>query len=80
MPVRNTIKEFVDGLGISVYEFRKRTGLATDTAYNLYNQPEKIPNGTVLSKICDSFKIQPNEILRWEERSHDATEKQRSLS
>ena len=66
MTVKNILKEFVDELGISVYEFRKRTGLSTDTAYNLYNNPDKIPNGAVLSKICDTFECQPCKILRWE--------------
>ncbi|BAZ33559.1 hypothetical protein NIES4074_60730 (plasmid) [Cylindrospermum sp. NIES-4074] len=69
MAVKNTIKEFVDDLGISVYEFRKRTGIATDTAYNLYNYPDKIPNGTVLGKICDTFQCQPGKILKWEQPS-----------
>lgn len=66
MTVRNKIKEFVDELGISVYEFRKRTGIAQRTAYDLYNNPSQIPNATVLKKICDTFEIQPGTILIWE--------------
>ena len=65
MPVKNKIREFVDGLGISVYEFRKRTKVAQRTAYDLYNQPWQLPSPTVLTKICDSFRVQPSELLEW---------------
>jgi DNA-binding Xre family transcriptional regulator len=70
MAVRNTIKDFVDRLGISVYEFRKRTQIAQSTAYSLYNNPDQLPNSSVISKICDAFEIQPNEILRWEKKDN----------
>lgn len=65
MSVKNKVKEFVDNLGISVYEFRKRTQVAQRTAYDLYNNPQQLPNANVLNKICDAFEIQPNEILEW---------------
>lgn len=65
MPVRNKIQEFVDGLGISVYEFRKRVGIAQRTAYDLYNEPWQLPSSTVLTKICDRFEIQPSVLLEW---------------
>lgn len=67
MTVRNTIKEFVDKQGITVYAFWKKAGIAQGTAYSLYNNPYQLPNSSVISKICDAFRIQPNEILRWEE-------------
>ena len=63
--MRNKIKEFVDGLGISVYEFRKRTGIAQRTAYDLYNEEWQLPSSTVLTKICDKFEVQPSVILEW---------------
>lgn len=65
MTVRNKIKHFVDSKGMSVYQFRKDTGIAQRTAYDLYNNPDQIPNATVLKKICDRYEIQPNEILEW---------------
>ncbi|MBW4645600.1 MAG: helix-turn-helix transcriptional regulator [Goleter apudmare HA4340-LM2] len=65
MPVRNKIKELVDGKGISVYQFRKDVGIAQRTAYDLYNNPEQLPNAVVLAKICDHYEIQPNEVLEW---------------
>lgn len=65
MPMRNKIKQFVDGMGITVYEFRKQTGIAQRTAYDLYNTPSQLPASTVLAKICDRYEIQPNEVIEW---------------
>jgi DNA-binding Xre family transcriptional regulator len=65
MPVRNKIKQFLDGRDITPYRFQKDVGIAHRTAYDLYNNPEQLPASTVLSKICDRYKIQPNEVLEW---------------
>ncbi len=65
MPVRNTIKEFVDGLGITPYQFGKDAGIAQNTAYALYKNPGQRPSPSVLDKICDTYKVQPCKILRW---------------
>ncbi|PZO11257.1 MAG: XRE family transcriptional regulator [Leptolyngbya foveolarum] len=65
MAVRNKIKEFVESQGMSVYAFREKTGIANKTAYDLVNTPSQIPSGNVISKICDAFEVQPNEILEW---------------
>ncbi|MBN3945039.1 MAG: helix-turn-helix transcriptional regulator [Nostoc sp. NMS7] len=68
MPVRNTIRRFIDEkLKITRYEFSERTGLSKTTVYNLYDNPEQIPNGLALNKICDCYKIQPCELLEWRE-------------
>ncbi|MBG1261377.1 MAG: helix-turn-helix domain-containing protein [Nostoc sp.] len=68
MPVRNTIRRFIDEkLKITRYEFSERTGLSKTTVYNLYDNSEQIPNGLALNKICDCYKIQPCELLEWRE-------------
>lgn len=68
MPVRNTIRRFIDEkLKITRYEFSERTGLSKTTVYNLYENSEQIPNGLALNKICDCYKIQPCELLEWRE-------------
>jgi DNA-binding Xre family transcriptional regulator len=68
MPVRNTVRRFIDEkLKITRYEFSERTGLSKTTVYNLYDNPEQIPNGLALNKICDCYKIQPGELLEWSE-------------
>jgi DNA-binding Xre family transcriptional regulator len=65
MTVQNSVREFIEKEGISVYEFRKRTGMSQGTAYSLANEPDRIPNADVLNRICEAFRIQPGEILRW---------------
>lgn len=65
MPVRNTVKTFINKKGITPYQFGKETGIAQKTAYALYNIPEQRPSPSVLDKICDFYQIQPGELLEW---------------
>lgn len=65
MPVKNKIKEFVNARGLSVYAFRKAVGCSATTAYDLYHDPWQLPSSTVLTKICDAFRVQPTELLEW---------------
>ncbi|MEO1149292.1 MAG: helix-turn-helix transcriptional regulator [Cyanobacteria bacterium J06638_22] len=65
MPVRNKIKQFLDSRDITRYRFMKDVGLAQATAYSLYDKPYQLPSSTVLSKICDTYEVQPGEILEW---------------
>lgn len=65
MPVRNTIKAFIDKRGITPYQFGKETGIAQKTAYALYNNPEQRPSPSVLDKICDFYQVQPSVFLEW---------------
>jgi DNA-binding Xre family transcriptional regulator len=68
MPVKNKIKSFLDNRGITPYQFRKTVGIAQRTAYDLYNNPGQLPSSTVLTKICDTYEIQPSELLEWVKR------------
>lgn len=63
--MKNKIKTFLDRRGITPYRFRKDTGIAQRTAYDLYNNPEQLPSSTVLGKICDAYEVQPGELLEW---------------
>lgn len=65
MPMKNHIRDLIDRKGISVYQFRKDTGIASRTAYDLYNKPEHLPSPDVLRKICDAYEVQPGVILEW---------------
>ena len=65
MTVKNKIKQFLDNKGITPYRFRADTGIAPSTAYDLYNNPDRLPNSNVLTKICDAYEIQPGEVLEW---------------
>ncbi|MDF0553151.1 helix-turn-helix transcriptional regulator [Kamptonema sp. UHCC 0994] len=70
MPMKNKIKQLVDGRGISVYQFIKETGIAPGTGYKLYNNPRHQPSPTVLGIICETYEVQPNEILEWVKESN----------
>lgn len=63
--MKNKIKQFLDSRGITPYQFKKDTGIAQRTAYDLYNNAEQLPSSTVLGKICDAYKVQPGELLEW---------------
>jgi DNA-binding Xre family transcriptional regulator len=70
----------IDGLGITPYQLMKRTKISPTTAYALYNDPTQLPSSTTLAKICDTFKIQPGEVLEWippEEKKAVTTKKRR---
>lgn len=68
MPVRNTVRRFIEEkLKITRYQFMKETGLSKTTVYALCDNPEQIPNGIALNKICDCYKVQPCELLEWRE-------------
>lgn len=43
----------------------KDTGVAQRTAYDLCNNPLQLPSPDVLRKICNTYQIQPGEILEW---------------
>lgn len=72
MSVKNKIKKFLYERGITAYQFRKDVGIAQRTAYDLYNNPDQLPSSTVLSKICDTYEVQPGEVLEWVPKSEKA--------
>lgn len=51
----NTLKEFIDGRGLTVYQFCKETGLPNNTGYRLYNNPRSIPTGEVMDAILNTY-------------------------
>ena len=61
----NKIRPFIEARGLSVYRFQKDTGVSPKTAYDLCNDPTQLPGSNVISKICDAYRVQPNEILEW---------------
>jgi DNA-binding Xre family transcriptional regulator len=65
MPVKNKIKDFLDTKGITAYKFKQDVDIAQRTAYDLYNNANQLPSSTVLSKICDTYRVQPNEVIMW---------------
>jgi DNA-binding Xre family transcriptional regulator len=71
MAVINKLKTFLDARGVTPYRFRLDVGIAQRTAYDLYNNPKQLPSSTVLSKICDTYRVQPGEILEWVPSDND---------
>lgn len=65
MAIKNRVKEFVDRMGITRYQFYKETGISPGTAYNLYDNPDWIPQVNVLDKICERYKVQPGDLIYW---------------
>uniref|UniRef100_A0A0C1RDV1 DNA-binding protein n=2 Tax=Tolypothrix TaxID=111782 RepID=A0A0C1RDV1_9CYAN len=65
MPVRNKIKHFIDSRAITRYQFTKDTGLSATTAYALYDNPWQVPHVTAMNKICDTYRVQPCELIEW---------------
>ncbi|MFL9458119.1 helix-turn-helix domain-containing protein [Tolypothrix bouteillei VB521301_2] len=61
--VINTIKQFVDKLGITRYQFYKRTGISKTTAYALYEDFKRIPDAETIDRICNTFNCKPGDLL-----------------
>lgn len=55
MTMYNTLKEFIDNRGLTVYQFCKETGLPNNTGYRLYNNPQSIPTGEVMDAILNVY-------------------------
>jgi DNA-binding Xre family transcriptional regulator len=82
MPMKNKIKQFVDSRSLTVYQFIKETGIAPGTGYKLYKNPRHMPSPTVLEIICDTYEVQPGEILEWskDERGKENNSERRNLA
>lgn len=63
MAVKNCVKELIDNLGESRYRFWKKTGLAQDTAYRLYDDSDYIPGRKVIDKLCRVYGWQPGDFI-----------------
>ncbi len=59
----NKVKNVVDSRGISVYRFRQETGMSATAAYELYNNPKHLPSLKNVERICEAYKLQPNDLL-----------------
>ncbi len=63
--VINTIKQFVDSLGITRYQFYKRAGISKTTAYALYENHERIPDTETIERICAAFDCQIGDLMKY---------------
>lgn len=65
MPMKNKVTAFLEERGITAYQFIKDTGISENTGYGLNRDPNHLPSIKVIRTICDTYKIQPNDILEW---------------
>jgi DNA-binding Xre family transcriptional regulator len=65
MPMINKVKPFLERRRMSVYQFIKDTGVAPATGYKLAKSSSYLPGIRVLEVICDTYQIQPGEIVEW---------------
>ena len=71
MPMKNKIKQFLESRQLSAYQFIKDTGVAPATGYKLAKSPDYLPGIRVLEVICDTYRVQPGELLEWVDESSD---------
>lgn len=74
MPLRNRVKELIDNMGISRYQFCKDTGLTQNTGYRLYKDSDYIPGADALLKICKAYKIQPGVLIEYLPEENDGNQ------
>ena len=65
MPMKNKIQLFLKSRSLTPYRFIQETGIATATGYKLAGDEAYLPSVKVLGVICDTYRVQPNEILEW---------------
>ncbi|MEH1908887.1 MAG: helix-turn-helix transcriptional regulator [Nostoc sp.] len=63
--MKNRVKGFLEARNLSAYQFIKDTGIAPATGYKLAKKPEYLPSIRVLEVICDTYKVQPGDIVEW---------------
>ncbi len=61
----NKVKPFLESRGMSAYQFIKDTGIAPATGYKLAKSASYLPGIRVLEVICDTYQVQPGDIIEW---------------
>lgn len=61
----NKLQIFIESRNITRYQLMKETGIAQRTAYDLCGNQTQLPSPDVLRKICNTYQIQPNDIMEW---------------
>jgi hypothetical protein len=67
MPMINRIQKFLteERKVPTPYRFWKDTGISRPIAYDLWNNPYKLPDARAYSRICDCYSAQPCDFLVW---------------
>jgi transcriptional regulator with XRE-family HTH domain len=64
--MKNRVGSFIERKGLSVYQFIKETGISTTSGYRLANEESLLPSITVLSMLCEAYRVQPTEFVYWD--------------
>lgn len=67
--MRNKVKQFLDSRQLTAYRLIKDSGISDTTGYRLAADSTYVPSAKVLEAICETYKVQPGEILEWIEAS-----------
>lgn len=67
MPMINQIQQFLKNQrGVNTpYRFWRDTGICRPVAYQLWNNPHKLPDPRAYSRICQTYKTQISEFVLW---------------
>ncbi|NDJ25955.1 helix-turn-helix domain-containing protein [Nostoc sp. B(2019)] len=65
MPMRNKIKQFLESRGLSAYRMIQDAKISDTTGYKLAADSTYIPSSKILEALCETYRIQPGEILEW---------------
>ena len=63
--MRNKIKQFLDSRGLSAYRMIQDAKISDTTGYKLASDPTYIPSAKILEAICETYRVQPGELLEW---------------
>lgn len=61
--IRNKIKQFVDGLGITRFQLYKATGISRTTVYALYDDPRRIPDEETVLRIVQVYGCKTSDLV-----------------
>ncbi|MCI2927467.1 helix-turn-helix transcriptional regulator [Staphylococcus hominis] len=53
---------------VSALKLSKETGISRTTIYGLYHERTKSPDMKIVMKLCDYFKVTPNEFFGIKEK------------
>ncbi|PMB50141.1 DNA-binding protein [Fischerella thermalis CCMEE 5201] len=79
MPIQNRVKSFLEARDLSAYQFIKDTGIAPATGYKLAKKSSYLPSVRVLEVICDTYKVQPSELLEWVEEQKSPMDREQEI-
>lgn len=72
--MRNKVKEFLEKRGLSAYRMIQDAGISDTTGYRLASDPNYVPSAKVLVALCDTYQVQPGDLLEWTAAESGAVE------